>query len=162
LTLNQPATLRFEVLGGALQCGATKPNIPVTTQLIINGQLLNQTLTSGQSLEMPPGSVSTVVVKSNASTGDDSNNYGCEHNFTSDSLNTSQVYVLRNGDSVPNIAPLYNQNTIDAYLKNYLQDGKVTIADNQVIYLFELGTTNRDSSAYDLQDNVVLVTIDPS
>ncbi|ACK64290.1 hypothetical protein PCC8801_0186 [Rippkaea orientalis PCC 8801] len=29
-----------------------------------------------------------------------------------------------------------------------------------VIYLFELGTTNTNSSAFDLQDNVVLATIE--
>ena len=40
----------------------------------------------------------------------------------------------------------------------------MVLSKNQAIYLFELGTTNTGSSAFDLQDLVVLVTlaVDPN
>lgn len=158
LTVNNDATLKFEVLGGAIQCSGSKPPLSVTTKLTLNGQPMSSTMSAGDSLTLPPGSANTVEVSSTA-TGT-SGTHGCNYSFTTNSTNTNQVYALKNGDPVPDIAPMYNQSQIDDFLQNYIQDGKVTIEDNQVIYLFELGTTNKNSSAYDLQDNVVLVTID--
>ena len=75
---------------------------------------------------------------------------------------TSQVAVLLNGDPVPDITPFANQNSIDFFLRNYVQDGKIKIEENQAIYLFELAETDQDSPAFDLQDNVVLATVEPS
>ena len=42
---------------------------------------------------------------------------------------------------------------------DYINDGEVTLEDNQVIQLFELAYTNNTSSpSYDMQDNVVILT----
>ena len=49
---------------------------------------------------------------------------------------------------------------IPFFLQKYVENGKVKIAENEAIYLFELGTTNKKSSAFDLQDNVVLATVE--
>ncbi len=74
---------------------------------------------------------------------------------------SAAVKVLRNGDAVPNIVPFANQATISSFLTPYLNatTRKVTLAPNQAIYLFELGTTNLTSTAADFQDLVVLVSL---
>lgn len=76
---------------------------------------------------------------------------------------TTQVLSLRNGDTPPVFAPLGSQPPIDAYLTKYLDPatGKIKLAENQVIFLFELGTTINPSAPYDMQDLVVLATIAP-
>jgi type II secretory pathway pseudopilin PulG len=73
------------------------------------------------------------------------------------------VMVLRNGDSVPDISGFENQDGLESYIQNHIntETKKVTIAANQAILLFELGTTNMNSSAADFQDMVVLVTMTP-
>jgi hypothetical protein len=88
------------------------------------------------------------------------------YSFTADSKSnqTTQVLTLLNGDTVPAFTPMGGQRNIDTFLQPYIDSstGKVKIADNQVIYLYELGTTDSKSSAYDMQDLVVLATITPT
>ncbi len=75
--------------------------------------------------------------------------------------NSPQVLVLRNGDSVPNIQPFANQAEISDIIGDYIDaaTGLVSIEDFQVIYLYELGTTNPNSPAADFQDLVVLLSL---
>jgi hypothetical protein len=82
--------------------------------------------------------------------------------------------TLVDGDVVPLFTPLGGQRTIDSFMKSTSTNpltglplidtttGKVALAKNQVIYLFELGTTSKTSTAYDMQDLVVLATITPT
>lgn len=81
-------------------------------------------------------------------------------------LGGSQVKALRNGDTAPNTAGFAGQVSAKAMLTPYLDatGKKVKLNSNQVIYLFELGTTSLTSSAFDMQDLVVLVDLasDPS
>ncbi|MBX9853088.1 MAG: hypothetical protein K2X86_15200, partial [Cytophagaceae bacterium] len=76
--------------------------------------------------------------------------------------NDAFVRVLRNGDAVPQITGFAGQADVESYLQGYFVNGKVTLEANQAIYLFELGTNNTTSKSYDMQDCVVLVTIDPA
>ncbi len=71
------------------------------------------------------------------------------------------VMVLRNGDAVPTLAGYAGQTSAHDFLAPYIDATActVTIADDQVIYLFELGTTDLTSPAADFQDLVVLVTL---
>ena len=73
------------------------------------------------------------------------------------------VLVLKDGDSVPNIAGFDGQDDIEAYIKDYIDttSNKVTLKPNQAILLFELGTTNMSSESADFQDLVILVTMTP-
>jgi fibro-slime domain-containing protein len=79
---------------------------------------------------------------------------------------TAQVRALRNGDSVPSVAGFMNQNSVSQMVAGYVDSAtrKIRLADNQVIYLFELGSSDSSSSAFDMQDLVVLVDLatDPS
>ena len=78
-----------------------------------------------------------------------------------DSNSSRNVKVLRDGDTVPQIAGFLNQGNIESFLGGYITNGKVTIDKNQAIFLYELGTTNLDSASADFQDCVVLVTLFP-
>lgn len=69
------------------------------------------------------------------------------------------VKVLRDGDSAPNTAGFNNQAAASAFIDPYLDSGTVTLADNQAIFLFELGTSNPNAAAADFQDAVVLVSL---
>ncbi len=155
LTVNEPVTLRFEVLGGAITCDGT--SIPVTTKLFINGSTQGVDLSSDQPLILPSGSVNTVMVQSTAQANGFCDNY----QMTVDSTDIEpQAYALVNGDTPPSYLPYDNQAAIEDFLEGYLEDGKVKIADNQTIFLYELGTTDTGDAAFDVQDNVVLVTVD--
>ena len=74
---------------------------------------------------------------------------------------SSTVKVLRNGDPVPNIPGFKDQNSLAAFIADYIDTATNTVSldKNQAIYLFELGTTDLDSSAADFQDLVVLVSL---
>jgi hypothetical protein len=89
-----------------------------------------------------------------------------QYSYSANTVKNSgtQVLTLVNGDTVPIFTPLGGQRSIDTFLRPYISSttGKVVLASNQVLYLFELGTTNSRSSAYDMQDLVVLATVTPN
>ncbi|NQZ68198.1 MAG: hypothetical protein HRT89_09015 [Lentisphaeria bacterium] len=74
----------------------------------------------------------------------------------------TNVYVLRDGDPVPNITAFGDQQSIAGYVASFVdaETGLISLADNQSILLYELYTTNMGSSAADFQDVVVVVTMD--
>ncbi len=66
------------------------------------------------------------------------------------------VYVLKNGDKVPNYAPFGNQASLSTYLKNIIDNNnRIKIGPRDLVYLVELG--GLDSGA-DFQDAVILAT----
>ncbi|MFA6259323.1 MAG: prepilin-type N-terminal cleavage/methylation domain-containing protein [Candidatus Peribacteraceae bacterium] len=71
------------------------------------------------------------------------------------------VWALRDGDTVPDVSSMAQQASIESFLRDYInaETGTVMLPDNQVIYLFELGTANLQSDAADYQDLVVLVSL---
>jgi type II secretory pathway pseudopilin PulG len=79
--------------------------------------------------------------------------------YTSSGGSSKQCKVLRNGDSVPQISSDLNQGSVKSFVGPFISNGKIKIADNQAIFLFELGTTSLTTAAADFQDAVVLVTI---
>ena len=157
LILDGPANITFEVLGGDITCGAGGADIPVTTNLYIDGN--QQTWDGNSSLNLPNQPAGTSFDVESIS-GDGSTCDGINMTVSSTETNTPQLEVLVNGDPVPDYTPFANQNTIEFFLQEYVKDGKINIATNQVIYLFELGTTSQSNSAFDLQDNVVLATVE--
>lgn len=157
LILEKPANIKFEVLGGEITCGAGGVDIPVETNLYIDET--QHTWDTNSSLTLPNQPAGTTFdVESIA--GDGSTCSGHDLSASSANPNSPQLEVLVNGDPVPDVTPFANQNTIEFFLQEYIKDGKINIADNQVIYLFELGSRDKGSSAFDLQDNVVLATVD--
>jgi len=79
---------------------------------------------------------------------------------------SEQTIMLSNGDNLANILsakqvalPFGNQESLESILVNYLDsNGDLVLDDNQVLYLYEVGTSNPNSAAYDFQDLVLLLT----
>jgi Prokaryotic N-terminal methylation motif len=79
--------------------------------------------------------------------------------------NGKNVFTLKNGDEIPSVKPASGQSSAAAFLSAYSDPADATstvkhlkLASNQVIYLFELYTTDKQNGLHDLQDTVVLVT----
>lgn len=163
LTTTEPSTAYFEVLGGSMDCPG-KGEIPTTTTLNVTqgGTTTNNTLPSTtKALNLPVASGTKIAVTGFA------NNSFCysavDRTFNSETDKGTQVWTLRNGDTPPPFAPHGTQPKIDAFLAKYLDaNGKIKLAENQVIYLFELFTINTSDPTYDVQDLVVLATIAPT
>lgn len=69
------------------------------------------------------------------------------------------VVALVNGDTPPTTTPLYQQPTINDFIKPYLDgQGRIKIGPKDVIYLMELTHTDKNDGGFDLQDLALLVT----
>lgn len=177
LTACSSATYSFQVLGGAFKCNSSLAYANTITRFKVDGQYVVQdsqgnityaaTPPSNHSADFAPGSPinvplvsgQTIVVESTITSN---NSCVTSSQQTRASTDTTFVKALVNGDSIPGYAPLNGQPTITSYLGGYVSpDGtQISILPNQVIYLFEHYTAT-SGSTYDLQDNVVLVTINP-
>ena len=74
---------------------------------------------------------------------------------------TPNVVVLVNGDRPPSTVPAFAQGNIESFLRPYLNaGGYISIGPKDAIVLFELGQTNVQSSGFDLQDLVLLLSFD--
>ncbi|MEZ6242021.1 MAG: fibro-slime domain-containing protein [Phycisphaerales bacterium] len=104
-------------------------------------------------------------VKTSSSVSGTSDSHWKVHMHANTWTGSSQVILLRNGDSVPNISGLYSQSSVASYVAPYTNPStkKIELADNQIIYLFEIGNDASSPSA-DFQDLVLLVSLasDPS
>lgn len=150
----------LEAIGSAIQCGSGGPEVNVKARLGIDGayeQLWDYIDIDGEE----------TYTKNNVS---DNSEYVIEataylsscSNFTQtyNSTDSVQVKVLKNGDSVPETSGFDQQLSAAQFLEAYIQDDKVYLSSDQVIFLFELGTSGSSSnSAADFQDLVVLMTI---
>lgn len=80
--------------------------------------------------------------------------------WTADSGST--VVGLVNGDPVPDYAPAYDQGRIESFMTQYLdENNNVVLGPRDIIYTFELASTNPGDWWYDMQDLVVIVTVEP-
>lgn len=70
------------------------------------------------------------------------------------------VTVLKDGDTAPDYAPAYDQNSIDGFLRPYIQGNRINIGERDLIILWELSTSKPGSTYFDMQDLVVLVTFE--
>ncbi|MEE9581046.1 MAG: hypothetical protein V3V74_07015 [Nitrosomonadaceae bacterium] len=75
---------------------------------------------------------------------------------------TDNSLVLRDGDTPPRFKPAYDQAEIGVLLADYIDadTGEITLEDNEVIFLMELGSTNPNSSYFDMQDLVMVVSFE--
>lgn len=86
-------------------------------------------------------------------------NYDGWSTFYSSTNSTKNVVALVNGDTPPTTTPMYQQPTIEDFIKPYLDgQGKVKIGPKDVIYLMELTHTDKNNPGFDLQDLALLVT----
>ncbi|MCH2205366.1 MAG: hypothetical protein MK132_05810 [Lentisphaerales bacterium] len=79
-----------------------------------------------------------------------------------DDHNSTKTIILVNDAPVPNIEGCLDQGDLESFLKDFIDDeGNIVLEGNEIIILFELGTTNMESSAADFLDLVILVTRTP-
>jgi len=160
LTPITPITLNFKIIGGSITCGAGGAVLPTSTRVSTDNGSTWTTMSGNEPLNLTPlGATNQVVVEGRLVTsacGSINNIYR--------STNTTQVKALRNGDPVPDVQAFGNQTTIDTYLREYIDPvtNRISIANNEVIYLYEMGSNNPSSPAFDLQDIVVLATAEPT
>jgi type II secretory pathway pseudopilin PulG len=178
IILSTPATMTVQILGSAIACSGD----PVMkTQLVINKEF-NGATTSTQPIVIDPAiSMPTIPAYSNESAGTTFNftgkiptannpNNTCNAQDVSGEgfnsvANPQQVVILVDGEMAPTLQGLAGQKSVEQYIKNYVDSsGKITLPDpqHQYIVLFELGTTDSGTSAYDLQDIVLLGSVTPS
>lgn len=83
--------------------------------------------------------------------------YECERVWdwtrVSADANTENVRVYRDGDDAPDFGGADGQQSAAAYVDPYVEDGEITLEDNQAIYLFDF-----NADTHDYQDAVVLVS----
>lgn len=165
------------VLGTAL--GSGDRNMPVTLQLNVGDTTINPwgdyTDREKSDVNDPHAPTRNYIVNKQFEVGEDSDPADTtvtvkarSWSFSGDKVhmeadtakNTQQVKVLRDGDPVPDIEGYGDQADAAAFLKPYIDfdTNRITLDENQPIYLFELYTTNMSSATADFQDLVVLVT----
>jgi type II secretory pathway component PulJ len=162
--VKQNSTMKVEFLGGEIKCGPTGPVIPTQAKVqlqggtVSNGGWITPTGTLTYNNVQPDTSLNITGWAKSPSCGNHNMKYDTKSN------QKSQVLTLVDGDFVPEFAPMPGQRTIDAFMQSYIDTstGKIKLAKNEVIFLFELGTTNSKSQAYDMQDMVVKATITPT
>lgn len=79
--------------------------------------------------------------------------------FYDSSTGTPNIVALRNGDIPPTSTPLHENPDLESFLVPYLdENGRVKLGSRDVLILMELTHTDEESSGFDLQDAVLLVT----
>lgn len=77
---------------------------------------------------------------------------------TSATENSEYLVVLRDGDPVPNYDAGSGQQDVAAYAEPFIENGTVSLDDNQAIYLFDFNRQGPNHETADYQDAVVLVS----
>jgi type II secretory pathway pseudopilin PulG len=186
ITLDEDATVTYRVLGAAISYGG-QYDMAVTTQFQITTADNETTATpvfgdydnavegnvnTGSQQEYTPEEIyeaGTIIATEatswrmrRSSLSGESSNHWRTYMEVDDSNNTNTL-ALSDGDEIPNIEGYLDQGDVVSFLDGYInEDGTVNLDENQVILLFELGTTNLSSSAADFQDLVILVTFEPA
>ncbi|MEA3137225.1 MAG: hypothetical protein QOJ26_1022 [Thermoplasmata archaeon] len=162
IRLLEPANIRTDVIGTSLNYGAGGPVIPVTAKLTANGGTTYTSLYSGQAVGAG-NSVTLTGTTPGAILGVQGHaEYLTLFSATYDSVHGDpHVWVLQDGGDAPDVAPFTGQASLKSYLEPYVDPttNRVTLANNQVIMLFEFNTSLTGSAA-DFQDLVVLFTFD--
>lgn len=161
IVLQEPTHMHLRVVGTEITWGATGPDIPVTVRPTIDGgdsyfEVFAGAVNAGQVHDLgilPAGSV--VGAEATAAI--------YWYSMTQSSVEPSPlVATLRNGDSVPVTPAWAGQVPVGSLLGPYEDDGFIVLEDNEIIVLYELGTTNLLSPAADFQDLVLIFTVDPA
>ncbi len=85
-----------------------------------------------------------------------------QENLKANSIDDQDIVLaLRDGDPVPNIPAFGNQLSAAEFIKDYINFNtqRISLEDNQVIYLFELASRDLTLSTADFQDLVLMVTL---
>lgn len=124
-----------------IQCGAGGDFLNIKVDIYQNQELI-ETMLVNEKVLLPVDSIKDLTFE-----------YSVVNNTSGCSLATPSELVLNSKDQVPNVAGVYEQKSIQEML-----DG---LNDYEELFLVELGTTDKSSAAYDLQDVVSIVNNNP-
>lgn len=163
ITTNVPSDASFQVLGGSMDCNGTEIDTTTTVNVTPSGGITTSTTMTSSTQAVTAAAGTTLTVTGFADNSTCLGVYSPDLTFHSDTDVGRQVLSLRNGDRPPIFTPYGSQPALNTFLDGYLNpDGTVKIAENQVIFLYELFTRDRTQSYYDMQDLVVLATVSPT
>lgn len=180
VTVNESFRARFQVLGAAITASGTY-DVPVTARINVGGSsyepwgdfdlALDGNVNTGNSgvtyswepeTVFPAGSTVSIDARAwlkNGGASGTSNDDWHIHMERNSNDTDGQLKVLENNMTVPNVGGFMGQYSVEEFLIDYIQDDKMKLTANQVVNLFELGETDENSPAFDMQDNVVKVTL---
>jgi hypothetical protein len=126
-------------LASQIQCGAGNPLINVKVDVYHNQELV-QTMSLEDRVLLPVDSVQDLTF---------------QYTFVDSDCTpaTPTEMVLGSQDSVPDVPGAYDQQSIQEMMND--------LNEYEELFLVELGTTNHSSSAFDLQDVVLIVNNNP-
>lgn len=132
--------IKLTYFASQIQCDADSSLIDVQVEVYHNQELL-QTLSLNDSILVGINSLEELTF---------------QYNFVGSqcSPTTPTTMLLGTQDPVPNLPGAYAQDSIQQMLDN--------LDDYEELFLVELGTTDLNSSAYDLQDVVLVINNNPS
>jgi hypothetical protein len=182
IVLTNPSNVTIQILGSDIRCGASGTPMKTVAQVNVTPP---ESTTNSQSATVDPITLATDFTYSSQPIGTSFDftgkvlpqSAGNPHNICSlesiagsngfNSLtNSDQVKILKNGDIVPSVPALGGGASVKRYLQDYIDSTNSVVRlpnpQFQSIILFEIGTTNTAVPAYDLQDLVLLVTINPT
>jgi len=174
--------VNVKVLGAAISMGGSY-DMPVTLKVKVAGQIFEpfgdwdyavtanvNTGNSGAIYEWAPTTIfppnSNVNIygrswkKKKSSYSGNYNSHWTVHMQKATDTMDDQLYALADGDNVPNVGGYLGQYSVQDFVADYIDTGtnKMTMEESEAVYLYELGVNEPSSSAFDLQDLVVIVT----
>ena len=178
--VNEPFRIRFKVLGAAISASGTY-DVPVTTRINLGGATyepwgdydlaLDGNINTGNSgvtyswepdTVFPAGTSVSIDAQSwlkySGYDGDQNSEWYVYLERNSND-NDQQLEVLEHGVSVPAVGGFMGQYSVEEFLADYIYNDRMKMTANQVVNLFELGSTDTGSEAFDMQDAVVMVTL---
>ena len=178
--VNEPFALRVEVVGAAITAGGAY-DMPVTARVNVDGTgyepwgdydlALDGNINTGNTGItylweptdiFPAGSVISIDarswVRADSTDGTQESHWSIEMEEHSSTAGP-QIYLLEDGDAVPGVGGFMGQYSVEEFLDGLIVDNQLVLDANQGVSLFELGSTNTGSSAFDMQDLVVVVTM---
>jgi type II secretory pathway pseudopilin PulG len=180
ITLTQPSNTQVRVLGSDIRCGAS--GTPVKTNATVRITRPEES-TISESKDVDPNTLAEPFTYSNQPVGttfdftgkvipqsenNPDNTCNLDVPAGSSGFNSIshplQVKVLRHGDQVPANQAFGTGKSVKDYLDGYIDNtGRVNLPkpESQSVVVFELWSRDPNQSAYDLQDLVLLVEINP-
>ena len=172
--------LRIEVLGAAITYGGTY-DVPVTARIHVGDEVFEPWGDYGKALDgnvntgntgitylwepeeiFEAGSVISIDarswLRSDGTDGTQESHWYVymEEQSTHDG---QQIELLTDNDPVPNVGGFMGQYSVEEFLDDYIENDALVLDANQAVSLFELGATDTGSSAFDMQDLVIVVTM---
>ncbi|NJK56667.1 MAG: hypothetical protein HC939_12015 [Pleurocapsa sp. SU_5_0] len=129
-------------LASQIQCGAGGSFLNIQVDVYHQEQLV-KTMKVNERALIPVGSVNDLDFR-----------YTIINNNTQCSLRTPTEMALTPGSQLPSMAGVYEQDSVQTLLSG--------LNNYEELFLVELGTTDRNSPAFDLQDVIFKVDNDPT